>query len=61
MRIPVEIEYLFGEVSLGAFLQLVPVLDLDPDTDFDFEAGIGIRYFFELAYNEGIAEIFHQS
>ena len=46
IRIPVGIEYLFKDVSLGAFLELVPVLNLTPDTDFDFEAGIGIRFFF---------------
>lgn len=46
VRIPVGIEYLFENVSLGAFLELAPVLDLTPDTDFDLEAGIGIRFFF---------------
>ena len=46
VRIPVGIEYLFEKVSLGAFLELVPVLDLTPDTDFDLEGGIGIRFFF---------------
>ena len=46
IRIPVGIEYLFGNVPLGAFFELVPVLNLTPDTDFDFEAGIGIRFFF---------------
>ena len=46
IRIPVGIEYLFEDISLGAFFELVPVLNLDPDTDFDLEAGIGIRFFF---------------
>jgi len=46
IRIPVGIEYLFKNVSLGAFFELVPILNLTPDTDFDFEAGIGIRFFF---------------
>ena len=46
IRIPVGIEYLFGNVPLGAFFELVPILNLTPDTEFDFEAGIGIRFFF---------------
>jgi len=46
IRIPVGIEYLFKNVSLGAFFELVPILNLTPDTDFDLEAGIGIRFFF---------------
>ena len=46
IRIPVGIEYLFDNMPLGAFLELVPVLDLTPDTDFDLEGGIGIRFFF---------------
>lgn len=46
IRIPVGIEYLFADTSLGAFLELVPVMNLTPDTDFDLEGGIGIRFFF---------------
>jgi len=46
IRIPVGIEYLFKDLPLGAFFELVPILNLTPDTDFDFEAGIGIRFFF---------------
>jgi hypothetical protein len=46
IRLPLGIEYLFENVSLGAFFELVPVLNLTPDTDFDLEAGIGIRFFF---------------
>ena len=46
VRLPVGIEYLFENVSLGAFFELVPVLNLTPDTDFDLEGGIGIRFFF---------------
>ena len=46
VRIPVGIEYLFEKVSLGVFLELVPVLELTPDTDFDLKGGIGIRFFF---------------
>lgn len=46
VRIPVGVEYLFEGVALGAFAELVPVLNLNPDTDFDLEGGIGIRFFF---------------
>lgn len=46
LRIPVGVEYLFEGVSLGAFIEIVPILNLTPDTDFDLEAGTGIRYFF---------------
>jgi hypothetical protein len=46
IRIPVGIEYLFEDVALGAFAELVPVLNLTPDTDFDLEGGIGIRFYF---------------
>jgi len=46
IRMPVGMEYMFEKISLGAFLELVPVLNLTPDTDFDLEAGMGIRLFF---------------
>jgi len=46
VRIPVGIEYLFDGIALGAFAELVPVLNLTPDTDFDLEGGIGVRYYF---------------
>ena len=46
IRIPVGIEYLFDNVPLGAFIELVPVLNITPDTDFDIEGGIGIRFYF---------------
>ena len=46
IRIPVGIEYLFLNNSIGAFGELVPILDLTPDTEFDLEFGVGIRYFF---------------
>jgi len=46
MRIPVGLEYIFGGGSLGAFAELVPVMNLKPDTEFDLEGGIGIRFYF---------------
>lgn len=46
IRIPGGVEYLFLNNSIGAFGEIVPILDLTPDTEFNLEFGIGIRYFF---------------
>jgi hypothetical protein len=46
VRLPLGVEYLFDNVSLGAFFELVPVFNLSPDSDFDLEGGVGIRFFF---------------
>lgn len=46
VRIPLGIEYIFASPSLGAFIEIVPILDLSPRTDFDLNAAIGIRYYF---------------
>ena len=46
IRVPFGIEYVFLNGSLGAFGELVPILNFTPDVESDFEFGIGIRYFF---------------
>lgn len=46
VRIPIGVEYLFKKVPLGAFLEVVPVMNVTPDTDFDLQGGVGIRFFF---------------
>lgn len=46
VRLPIGIEYMFKRVPLGAFAEVVPVLNVTPDTDFDLQGGIGIRFFF---------------
>ena len=46
VRMPIGAEYQFKNLPVGAFIELVPVLNLTPDTDFDLDGGIGIRYFF---------------
>ena len=46
VRIPVGIEYLFGDAPVDAFLEVVPMLELIPNTKFNFNAAIGARYFF---------------
>jgi hypothetical protein len=45
-RIPVGVGYYPSTVSLGLFLELVPVLDLLPDVELDMDAAIGVRYVF---------------
>lgn len=46
IRIPVGINYIFGEAPLDIFLELAPVLDLAPSTEFGLTGSIGIRYYF---------------
>jgi len=40
------INYLFRELPLDAFFEIVPVFDLAPATSFGLNAGIGMRFFF---------------
>jgi len=46
IRIPVGINYIFGDAPLDVFFELAPVLDLAPSTEFGLTGGIGIRYYF---------------
>jgi len=46
VRIPVGIDYLFGDAPVDIFLEVVPMLDLIPKTKFQFNAALGARYFF---------------
>ncbi len=46
-RIPLGINYIFGDAPLDLFGEIVPGLNLIPSTDFDLEGGIGIRYWFK--------------
>lgn len=45
VRIPVGINYIFPNVPLDIFLEIVPLLDLVPSTEFGLSVAIGIRYF----------------
>lgn len=45
-RIPVGLNYLFENSSVGIFLEVVPTINLLPDTDFDLNGGVGVRYYF---------------
>ncbi len=46
VRVPVGLNYQFGDLPLDAFAELVPVLDVLPETEFDLSGAIGLRYFF---------------
>ncbi len=46
-RIPLGINYIFGDVPLDLFAEIVPGLDLVPSTDFALDGGVGIRYWFK--------------
>jgi hypothetical protein len=46
VRIPLGAEYRLEGGSLGAFAELVPIMNLTPDTEFDLEGGIGIHFYF---------------
>jgi hypothetical protein len=46
VRIPLGLAYLFEQITLDIFVEVVPVLDLVPETNFDLNAALGIRYFF---------------
>lgn len=45
-RIPVGVEYFFGDKKFDAFCEIVPVLDLLPGTGFGVGGAIGLRYNF---------------
>lgn len=40
------IEYIFSEVPLDVFLEVVPIIEVFPSTGFNLNASIGARYFF---------------
>jgi len=46
LRIPFGLDYVFSNVPIDIFLEIVPVMDLIPSTDFNLNASIGTRYFF---------------
>ena len=45
-RVPVGIDYLFGNAPLSFFVEVVPILDFAPSTQFNVNGGIGLRYMF---------------
>ncbi|MFA6507735.1 MAG: hypothetical protein WCT14_16660 [Treponemataceae bacterium] len=46
-RVPLGVRWLFIDVPLEAFLEIVPGFRFIPDTAFDFGAGIGLRWYFK--------------
>lgn len=46
MRIPLGITYIFRDIPIEIFGEIVPVVNLIPETDMDVDGGIGFRYFF---------------
>ncbi len=46
VRIPVGVSYIFEEIPIDIFFELVPIFDLAPATDFKIAGSIGIRYYF---------------
>lgn len=45
LRIPLGINYLFGEAPLEIYLEVAPVVNLVPDTDFDMTGNVGVRVY----------------
>jgi len=46
IRFPVGLAYEFADAPFDVFLELVPLLELNPETDFDLEGAIGGRFYF---------------
>lgn len=47
LRVPFGMEYVFTNVPVGLFLELVPIFDFAPDPGFGyFNSAVGFRYYF---------------
>lgn len=46
VRVPLGITYLFADVPVDIFAEIVPTIDFAPDTDFDLGVAVGARYYF---------------
>ncbi len=46
VRIPIGINYLFAELPIDLFVEVVPLLVLSPDSDVQLKAALGARYYF---------------
>lgn len=44
-RIPVGLLYIFNDMPLDAFFEIVPIVTVLPSTKFDLDVAIGIRYY----------------
>jgi hypothetical protein len=46
IRVPFGISYQFAEVPVDIFLEIAPILDLNPETDGSVNGAIGARFYF---------------
>lgn len=46
VRVPLGLVYLFQNLPIDIFVEVVPILDILPKTDFQINAALGARYFF---------------
>ena len=46
VRIPVGLDYIFNNLPIDVFFEIVPIVDLSTDTDFDLEGAVEARYYF---------------
>lgn len=47
IRIPFGIAYQFTEAPIDIFLEIAPILDLNPSTEGSVNGALGIRYYFK--------------
>lgn len=47
VRVPFGMSYQFDEAPVDVFLEIVPILDLNPSTSGSINAAIGVRYYFK--------------
>ncbi len=47
VRFPLGISYRFRDAPLGAFVEIVPTMDLSPDSTFRWRSAFGVRYYFK--------------
>lgn len=46
-RIPLGTSFLFSQVPVELFGEIVPVVEFAPDTEAELDFGIGVRYYFK--------------
>jgi hypothetical protein len=47
VRVPFGMSYQFTEAPVDIFLEIVPILDLNPKTSGSVNAALGFRYYFK--------------
>ncbi len=46
IRVPVGVAYMFDDMPVDIFAEIVPAVDVSPDVQGEITGGIGIRYWF---------------